>query len=61
MVPPTAAYPAIVVAMAGSATGAVIMAVLIAANTKPMFLSFLKNVGVGDCILCMMFIVFNLI
>jgi hypothetical protein len=40
-------YPAAVTIAAGIATGAVIIAVLIAAKAIPMFLNFLKNLGVG--------------
>ena len=55
--PATAAYPAMVTTVAGNATGAEIMAALTAAKIKPMFLSFLKKPGVGDCALCIRFII----
>ena len=45
---------------AGKVTGAVMIAVLTAAKANPMVLSFLKNLGVGDFVLCMMFIILSL-
>lgn len=47
-VPATATYPAMLITAAGNAMGAVKMAPLAAAKAIPIFLNFLKKLGVGS-------------
>ena len=49
--PATARYPAIFTSNIGKVTGAARIPALIAASNIPLFRSFLKNKGVGRCIL----------
>jgi hypothetical protein len=54
--PATARYPATLITVAGNAIGAAKSDALIAARARPIFRTFLKNVGVGDATLSANFI-----